>query len=66
MMTHGRNLSYDGRKPKDRAETAALAILADLCDRRGVKHALNGCDGETKSEIVDIISQIIRDVVEAE
>lgn len=46
---------------KDWAHKAARGVLADLTDRRGVKHALEAVDSETRKEIVDQLALIIRE-----
>jgi hypothetical protein len=61
-VKHGTEFPFNNRPPKDKAETAALGILADLTDRRGVKHELNACDADIKEEIVTSLAAIIREV----
>lgn len=60
----GEKLSYDETenvKPsQDFAEYATRGILYDLNDRRGIKIALAEVDDEIRSEIVETISEIIR------
>jgi hypothetical protein len=51
---------YHGKPPKDWAEVAALGILRDLSDRRGIKHELGNVDGDIKAEIVEKMAAIIR------
>lgn len=53
---------YHGKPPKDWSERAALGVLANLLDRRGIKHALADVedDEETTNEIVESLAEIIR------
>lgn len=51
---------YDGRTPKDWADKAALGILRDLSDRRGIKHELGAVDDDVRPDIVDAMAEIIR------
>lgn len=51
---------YDGREPVDAAHRAALGVLADLLDRRGVKQELEQIDGDVRAEIVAELAAIIR------
>lgn len=46
--------------PKDWAHLAALAVIADLSDRKGIKNALDSVEPDIKMEIVDSIAEIIR------
>jgi hypothetical protein len=46
----------------DRARLAAQAIVSDLCDRGGIKHAWNDIDKEIQQEIVDTWHEIISTV----
>ncbi len=53
----------DGKTPppaKDWAHAAARGILSDLEDRRGIKNELDGVDHETRAELVESLSEIIR------
>ncbi len=65
----GREFPYNDRPPKDWAEAAALGILADLCDRGGIKHALEDVecsddeDESIRNEIVMSLAMIIRRAV---
>lgn len=45
------------KQPKNRQ--AALAIMEDVSDRRGIKHEFNACDNEVKKDILDCWSEII-------
>jgi hypothetical protein len=51
---------YNERKPVDNAEIAVLGILANLCDRRGIKNALGDVDFDVREEIVTSLAAIIR------
>ena len=51
---------YNGRRPEDWAETAALGILADLGGRRGIKHEIEHVDLDVRDEIVLSLAEIIR------
>lgn len=51
---------YDGRKPVDAAHMAALGVLADLLDRRGIRQELEQIDGDIRAEIVTELAAIIR------
>lgn len=44
---------------RDDSHRAALMVLANLCDRRGIKHELEGCDMDVKREIVQTLAEII-------
>lgn len=59
-IKHAREFPYHGRKPKDKSELAALAVLADLEDRRGVGQELAGVDDDVRGEIVESLAAIIR------
>jgi hypothetical protein len=59
-IKHAREFPYHGRKPKDNAELAALAVLAALEDRRGVGHELTSVDDDDKRVIVESLAAIIR------
>jgi hypothetical protein len=50
---------YHGRPPADAYEMASLAVLADLTDRRGIKHELENIDDEVRQEIVASLTAII-------
>ena len=53
----------DNRKPpapKDWAHAAARGVLADLQDRRGIKHGFDDIDQDTRKEIVKSLASIIR------
>lgn len=48
-------------RAKDWAHKAARGILADLRDRRGIKHALENIDEDIRKEIVEAIAAVIRE-----
>lgn len=54
------------RKPRNRFEFIAEAVLADLLDRRGIKHALEGCDEAVRANIVESMSAIVAEVLSKE
>jgi hypothetical protein len=56
----GQEYPYNDRPPKDKYEVAALGILADLNDRRGIKHELADVDVSIREEIVESMANIIR------
>lgn len=47
-------------KPSDWAHRAARGVLADLCDRRGIKWELQKVDMDTRKDMVSAMSEIIR------
>jgi hypothetical protein len=47
----------------DKAHVAALGVLANLCDRRGIKWELRAIDDDIKREIVDTMAAIIREAM---
>jgi hypothetical protein len=59
-IERARKSPYNSRPPCDSAELAAQAVLAGLCDRRGVKQELIDLDGDVKEEIVTTLAAIIR------
>lgn len=61
-ISHGLKHPYHGKPPKDWAEVAALGVLADLCDRRGIKQELRPIRGDEdlSIEIVESLAEIIR------
>ncbi len=61
-VEHGTKFPFNGRPPVDQAETVVLGILADLTDRRGIKHELENCDDDIKEEIVASLADIVREV----
>lgn len=48
-------------KPKDWAHRAARGVLADLTDRRGVRHELEAIDDDVRVELVASLADIIRE-----
>lgn len=44
----------------DKAHAAARGVLADLLDRRAIKHALEEVDHEVRKEITESLANIIR------
>ena len=60
MLEHAQTHPYDDRPPKDNAQLAALAVLADLRNRRGIGHELEQVDRSIREEIVDDLAAIIR------
>ncbi len=61
-LVHSEEFPFNDHKATDKAEKAALAVLTDLTDRRGIKHEFNGCDPDVKEEIVTTMASIIRAV----
>lgn len=59
-LEFGCKYPYHGKPPKDWAESAALAICASLCDRRGIKQEMRDLDQEVTEEIVESFAAIIR------
>lgn len=61
-LEHGAQFPYHGKPPTDWAERAALGVLADLGDRRGIKQELNQIEGDEDitDEIVTTLADIIR------
>lgn len=59
-LDHGNEFPFHGKPAADKYEKAVLGILADLTDRRGVKHELRGCDDDIKEEIVESLAAILR------
>lgn len=46
--------------PRDWAHAAARGVIADLMDRKGIKHGFGQIDHEIRVEIVDSLGAIIR------
>lgn len=59
-LGQGAKYPYHGKPAEDWAERAALGVLADLCDRRGIKHELQDTDADIKREMVKSLAEIIR------
>lgn len=59
---------YDERPARadDLPRVAALAVLADLTDRRGIKQALENVDKDVGRELTDSITETIRYVMSPE
>jgi hypothetical protein len=47
-------------EPIDWARRAALGVLANLGDRRGIKHELQEIDHDIRVEVVETLAEIIR------
>jgi len=67
-LLHGQEYPYDseeyfnGEKSLPQVSwqrAAALAVLSNLGDRRGIKHELDNVDMDVREEIVDTLSKII-------
>lgn len=56
----GAEYPYHDKPPVDWAESAALGILRDLNDRRGIKHGFADVDHGVRVEIVEHMADIIR------
>jgi hypothetical protein len=59
-LNHGMKYPYVKIENPDAAQKTALGILADLTDRRGVKHELYSVDDDVRVEIVNTLACIIR------
>lgn len=62
-LEQGEDHPYDAGVPQgDWAHRAARGVCADLCDRRGIKWAMqpDGIDEETTNELVATMAKIIR------
>lgn len=71
-LTHGAKFPYDAPdawwrrshvappSARDWAEAAARGVIADLQDRAGIKHGFDDVAEETRIEIVQALSDIIR------
>ena len=55
-----RTADGEAYEPEDWCERAALGILYDLGDRRGVKHELERIDADVRADLVRDLSDIIR------
>lgn len=51
---------YDGRKATSREHLAALAVIEDLLDRRGIKHEFDNIDADVRMEIVNDLTEVIK------
>ena len=70
-LEHGDKFPYDAGKEfwdddrhspptKDWAHRAARGVIADLWDRRGIKHELDEVDHDVRGELVAGLAEIIR------
>jgi len=59
----GMEYPYNEREPIDNYELAALGILANLNDRRGIKQELRNVDLDVREEIVTSLADIIREAM---
>lgn len=60
-LEHGQQFPYaEEFAPTDAADKAALGILANLCDRRGVKQELRAVDDDVRQELLRDVAEIIR------
>lgn len=50
----------------DHAREAATLVLADLCDRRDISGAIEGCDADIRAEIHESLAAIIREFMDRE
>lgn len=51
-------------KSADKAKKAAMAILQDCLDRRGIKHEFGNCDPDVVRDILESWAEIIRAIPE--
>ena len=56
----GDSIGIDPPPATDWAHAAARGVLADLSDRRGIRHELDNFDEDVRAEIVQSIADIIR------
>jgi hypothetical protein len=59
----GLEYPYNERDPVHNYELAALGILANLNDRRGIKQGFYGVDLDIREEIVTSLADIIREAI---
>jgi hypothetical protein len=60
-LEHGQQFPYaEGFVPNDAADKAALAILANLGDRRGIKQELRAIDNDVRLDLLRDVAEIIR------
>lgn len=75
-LAHGAQFPYDGGEAfwnsevpappaTDWAHAAARGVLADLSDRRGIRHELEAVDYDVREELTASIAAIIRAAQEA-
>jgi ribosomal protein S12 methylthiotransferase accessory factor YcaO len=55
-----------GRKPRDRFEHIAEAIISDLRDRHTIKWGFDNLDQEVSEEIVEALAAIVKEVYREE
>lgn len=60
-LKYGLSYPYDEREPVDAAHRAALGVLTELSGRSGIGAELENVDDDIKVEIVDELSEIIRE-----
>lgn len=66
-LKHGQEFPYHDRElgpSADRYERAALGVLADLCDRKSIKHELYMVDAAVREEIVQTMASIIKEAMQ--
>ena len=57
----GEKYPYDaGRETRDWAHRAARGVLADLQDRRGIKHEFANVDADVREDIIDSLAEVIQ------
>jgi hypothetical protein len=56
----GTKYPYDERAAVDAAHAAAQGVIADLCDRRGIKWGFSDIELDVRQSIVDALAAIIR------
>lgn len=54
---------YAERQPRNRFEYIAEALLADLLDRRGIRHELENVDADVRAEIVEDLALIVAEII---
>ena len=54
-----------GWRTSDKDRRAAMAILEDCCDRRGIKSEFRQCDDDVIDDIIDSWAAIIRETRES-
>lgn len=59
-LEFGNEFPYHGKPAVDWAERAALGILADLCDRLGIKWEFEQVDADIRPDIVEAVAAIVR------
>lgn len=56
----GQRYPYDDSNEGDWAAKAARGVIADLTDRRNIKHGFDDVDPDVRVEIVQQMAEIIR------